>query len=33
MRIINGIPVWGEPIDEGALAQIEVCKKNAFPWR
>lgn len=30
MRIINGIPVWGEPIDEGALAQIEVCKKNAY---
>jgi tRNA-splicing ligase RtcB len=30
MRIINGIPVWGDPVDEGALAQIETCKKTAY---
>lgn len=29
MKIINGIPVWGEPVDVGALAQIEVCAKTA----
>lgn len=29
MKLINGIPVWGYPIDEGALAQIETCKKTA----
>lgn len=30
MRLINGIPVWGSPVDEGALAQIEVCQKTAY---
>ncbi len=30
MKIINGIPVWGEPVDEGALVQIEVCQKTAY---
>ncbi len=29
MKIINNIPVWGDPIDEGAMAQIEVCAKSA----
>lgn len=26
MKLINEVPVWGEPVDEGALAQIMVCK-------
>lgn len=30
MKIINGIPIWGEPIDEGALKQIEVCQNTAY---
>lgn len=30
MKIINNIPVWGNPVDEGALAQIEVCQKTAY---
>lgn len=30
MRFINNIPVWGEPVDEGALTQIEVCSKTAY---
>lgn len=30
MKIINEIPVWGTPVDEGALAQIEVCQKTAY---
>lgn len=30
MKIINGIPVWGDPIDEGAFAQIETCQKTAY---
>jgi tRNA-splicing ligase RtcB len=25
MQIIDGIPVWGSPIDEGALRQIKTC--------
>jgi len=25
MRIIDNIPVWGQPIDEGALKQIKTC--------
>lgn len=25
MRIIDGIPVWGDPIEEGALKQIKTC--------
>jgi tRNA-splicing ligase RtcB (3'-phosphate/5'-hydroxy nucleic acid ligase) len=29
MRIINEVPVWGEPVDEGALAQIINCAKSA----
>ena len=29
MRIINGIPIWGDPIDEGALRQIVNCTKDA----
>lgn len=30
MKIINNIPVWGEPVDEGAMTQIEVCQKTAY---
>lgn len=30
MKIINNIPVWGDPIDEGAMTQIEVCAKTAY---
>lgn len=30
MKIINNIPIWGNPIDEGALAQIEVCQKTSY---
>jgi tRNA-splicing ligase RtcB len=29
MRMIDNIPVWGNPIDEGALAQIRNCAKTA----
>jgi len=29
MRIIDGIPVWGDPIDDGALTQIRRCAKTA----
>lgn len=29
MRVIDGIPIWGSPIDEGALAQIKTCAKTA----
>lgn len=29
MKFIDNIPVWGDPIDEGALAQIKVCAKTA----
>lgn len=30
MKVIDGhIPVWGEPIDEGALAQIRTCARTA----
>lgn len=29
MQIINGIPVWGDPVDAGAMTQIEVCAKTA----
>lgn len=28
MKIIDGIPVWGEP-DPGALSQIKTCAKTA----
>ena len=30
MKIINNIPIWGDPVDEGALVQIEVCQKTAY---
>ena len=29
MKIIEGVPVWGDPIDEGALKQILNCSKTA----
>ncbi len=29
MRIVDGIPVWGDPIDESALRQIKTCRKTA----
>jgi tRNA-splicing ligase RtcB len=29
MKKINGIPVWGEPVDPGALEQIERCRAQA----
>ena len=29
MKIIEGVPVWGDPIDEGALKQILNCSKAA----
>ena len=29
MKIIDNIPVWGDPIDEGALAQIKMCLETA----
>ena len=29
MEMINGIPVWGSPVDEGAMKQIINCKKDA----
>ena len=29
MKLINGVPVWGDPVDEGALTQIQTCKKTA----
>jgi tRNA-splicing ligase RtcB len=29
MKQIDGIPIWGDPIDEGALAQIKTCAKTA----
>jgi len=25
MEIIDNIPVWGAPVDEGALKQIKTC--------
>lgn len=25
MQLIDGVPVWGSPIDEGALRQIKTC--------
>ena len=28
MKIINGIIVYGEPVDEGALEQIKNCQIN-----
>lgn len=29
MRLIDDIPVWGDPIDEGALKQIQTCARDA----
>lgn len=29
MNIIHGIPIWGEPIDQGALSQIKTCARTA----
>jgi len=29
MKIIDGIPVWGSPVDEGALKQIKNCARTA----
>lgn len=29
MKLIEKIPVWGEPIDEGAVKQIQNCAKDA----
>ncbi|HUQ94999.1 MAG TPA: RtcB family protein [Bryobacteraceae bacterium] len=29
MQIIDGIPVWGSPVDEGALTQIKNCARTA----
>src|SRR3990167_499596 len=29
MQLIDGIPVWGDPVDEGALAQIKVTAQAA----
>src|SRR5947207_15535473 len=29
MRRIDGIPVWGSPVDEGALRQIKNCARTA----
>lgn len=30
MQMISNIPVWGNPVDEGAMRQIEVCQKSAY---
>src|SRR4030088_161799 len=29
MKLIDGIPVWGSPVDEGALRQIKNCARTA----
>lgn len=29
MNLIHNIPVWGSPVDEGALQQIQTCAKTA----
>jgi tRNA-splicing ligase RtcB (3'-phosphate/5'-hydroxy nucleic acid ligase) len=29
LQIIDDIPVWGTPVDEGALSQIKTCRKTA----
>lgn len=29
MRLVDGIPVWGTSVDEGALSQIKTCAKTA----
>lgn len=30
MKTLQGVPVWGDPIDESALKQIETCARGAF---
>lgn len=30
MKTIQGVPVWGDPIDQDALKQIETCARGAF---
>lgn len=29
MKVIDDIPVWGDPVDEGAMSQIRTCKRTA----
>jgi tRNA-splicing ligase RtcB len=29
MQLIDNIPVWGSPVDEGALRQIRNCARDA----
>ncbi len=29
MKFIDDIPIWGDPVDEGALSQIKMCKRTA----
>src|SRR6266436_5744163 len=29
MQLIDNIPVWGSPVDEGALRQIKTCARTA----
>src|SRR2546423_12311569 len=29
MQLIDNIPVWGSPVDEGALGQIKTCARTA----
>jgi tRNA-splicing ligase RtcB len=29
MQVIDGIPVWGDPVDDAALKQIQRCRKTA----
>jgi tRNA-splicing ligase RtcB len=29
MKLYGDIPVWGEPVDEGALAQAQTCRRSA----
>jgi hypothetical protein len=29
MNVVEGIPIWGSPIDDGALSQIKTCALTA----
>ena len=29
MQVIDSIPVWGSPVDEGAFSQITTCARTA----
>lgn len=29
MQLVDGIPVWGDPVDQGALSQIKTCAATA----